>query len=120
MKDIIRRVAKLEAIALMPPRAAPGRPHGKRGWRKSFGATESPIDVRFGNVQRLPKDYQGERHIEVVKELPDQNGQKWVEFAEVPGPKPVLPTPENPTVHRLNVLFVGPYAEDHEKPTPRR
>ena len=39
----------------------------------------------------MPKDYQGERHIVVAKELPSQNGQEWVEFEEVPGPDPNPP-----------------------------
>jgi hypothetical protein len=46
------------------------------------------IQIRFGYLRRLPAEYVGERHAVVVKELPRQNGQEWVEFEEVPGPDP--------------------------------
>jgi hypothetical protein len=46
-----------------------------------------PLQVRFGNLRRLPENYQGERHTEIARCLPDRNGQKWVEFTEMPGPR---------------------------------
>jgi hypothetical protein len=53
----------------------------------------------FDNLRCLPGDYQGERHIEIAHCLPDQKGQKWVEFTEVPGPPPNLP-PQRPGLTR--------------------
>src|SRR5689334_22268711 len=44
------------------------------------------IRVRLGRLRRLPKDYAGEKHVIVAKELPTENGREWVEFGEVPGP----------------------------------
>jgi hypothetical protein len=45
------------------------------------------MHVRFGNLRRLPEDYQGERHREIAQWLPARDGQEWVEFVEVPGPR---------------------------------
>ena len=57
----------------------------------------------------MPEDYQGERHIDVAQCIPDRNGQKRVEFVEMPGPPPSLP-PQAPRLARcLDVVFVGPY-----------
>ena len=54
----------------------------------------------------MPEDYQGERHIDVAQCIPDRNGQKWVEFTELPGPPPNLP-PQGPGLTRfLDVVFV--------------
>jgi hypothetical protein len=46
--------------------------------------------VRFGNLRRLPQDYQGERHVIVAKCLPSE-GKDRVEFEEVAGPDPSPP-----------------------------
>src|SRR3982750_3305971 len=46
------------------------------------------VKVRFGKLRRSPEDYKGERHVIMTKELPNRNGQEWVEFEEVPGPDP--------------------------------
>jgi hypothetical protein len=62
------------------------------------------MPVRFGKLRYLPEEYQGERHIEIARCLPDMNGQKWVEFTEVPGSPPNLPL-EGPG---LDVIFVPP------------
>jgi len=69
-----------------------------------------PLQVRIGNLQRLPKDYQGERHIEVTKCLPDRDGQQWVEFTELPGPAPSLPPDPGPP-KCIDVVIVAPYPE---------
>ena len=49
--------------------------------------------ARFGNLHRLPRDYNGERHLVIARHLPSRSGQEWVEFEEVPGPdrRPELP-----------------------------
>jgi hypothetical protein len=54
----------------------------------------------------LPGDYQGERHIEITHCLLDQNGQKWVEFTEVPGPEPSLPPQDSRLARCVDVVFV--------------
>jgi len=65
------------------------------------------MQLRFGYLIPLAEDYQGERHVVVAKSLPAQNGQEWVEFAEVPGPDP-SPTPqESRPITRLDIVFVG-------------
>jgi hypothetical protein len=104
LKSIARRMAKLEEA--LSPRWEPDRWRGRR-WRS--GAASGPsLQVRFGHLRRLPGDYQGERHIEITHCLPDQKGQKWVEFSEVPGPPP-NPAPQAPGLARyLDVVFVPP------------
>jgi hypothetical protein len=102
LKSMARRIGKLEGAL------SPGlEPEAGRGRRWSSRAPSAiPIHLRFGNLRRLPEDYQGERHIDVGPWLPDQNGQKWVEFTEVPGPPPNLP-PQGPGLTRfLDVVFV--------------
>ena len=99
LKSIARRIAKLEA-ALSPRRE---REDG-RGRRR--GARSHPsLQVLLGNLRYLPEDYQGERHIEIARCLPDHHGWKWVEFAEVPGPPPNLRPEGRPGLH---VVFVPP------------
>jgi hypothetical protein len=44
------------------------------------------ICLQYGWLRKLPRDYQGERHIEIVKRLSIQEGLEWVEAEEVPGP----------------------------------
>jgi len=44
--------------------------------------------LRFGHLRRLPPDYKGEKHVVIAKQLPNRNGEEWVEFEEVPGPDP--------------------------------
>jgi hypothetical protein len=72
-------------------------------------AVSGQIKIRLGNLKRLPNGYVGERHIVVAKELPNQNGQEWVEFEEVPGPDPNPPEFQEhnrglPTL--ISVMFV--------------
>lgn len=62
------------------------QPGHRQGERWSRGQFHPPMHFRFGNLRRLPEDYQGERHVEIAKYLPAINGQEWVEFVEVPGP----------------------------------
>jgi len=85
-----------------------------RSRRRSRSLLTHRLEVQNGYIRRLPPEYQGERHVEVAKYLPDQDGEKWVEFEEVPGPAPIEP-PEDPrfpecleVVHRLNVIWRGP------------
>ena len=64
------------------------------------------FQIRLGHVKRLPRDYTGERHIEIVKRLPPMSPiGEWVEFEERPGPA----QPEPPSEERiLNIYFIGP------------
>ena len=61
------------------------------------------FQIRLGPIKKLPHDYTGERHIEIVKRLPPTSsiGER-VEFEERPGP-----APEQPEGHIINVCFVG-------------
>jgi len=104
MKDIARRIAKLE-LSMAPPRER------RLGWRWRSRATfHPPIHFRFGYLRRLPENYQGERHTEIARHLPTINGQEWVEFVEVPGPEPSQPP--DPWLPRwIHVVFVEPYPE---------
>ena len=105
----MRRIQKLE-VALSTP-GEPERLHwqpGYRGWRK-FPPIR-PIQMRFGNLRRLPEEYRGERHVEIVKELPERNGRNWFEFAEVPGPDPNPPASDDNT-YRMDILFIEPYPQ---------
>jgi hypothetical protein len=109
MKSIARRIEKLEAgmLAGFGPEPASGW-RAYRGRRKSSIGIIPPRKLRFGNLRRLPPDYQGERHIEIITRLPDQNGQEWVEFAEVPGPDSPV-SEKNGRVEYFNIMFVAPY-----------
>jgi hypothetical protein len=49
---------------------------------------KQPILVGFGYIKRLPPEYQGEPHIAVARQLPNQGAQQWVEDQERPGPDP--------------------------------
>jgi len=100
VKNLLRRVDRLEQYL----GSGAGFGCGRRGFRgKRF---HPPLRVRFGKVRRLPEDYRGERHIVVAKQLPERNGQEWVEFEEVPGPKPMTPPPDLRVPQYLNVMFV--------------
>ena len=105
LQSIARRIAKLEGA--FSPRREPEDWRGRRG--SSRAPSVLPPQVRFGNLRRLPGDYQGERHIGIAQCLPDKNGQKWVEFAEVPGPPPSLPPSALRLPRCLDVVFVEPY-----------
>ena len=54
-------------------------------------ATDQGIKLRLGHLKRLPREYQGERHVIVAREIPKRGDQEWVEFEEVPGPDPDPP-----------------------------
>jgi hypothetical protein len=102
LRSIARRIAKLEA-ALSPGR----EPEDGRGRRwSSREPSVLPLQVRFGKLRRLPKDYQGERHIVVTQCLPDQNDQKWVEFAEVAGSSPPSLPQASQLARCLDVVLV--------------
>jgi hypothetical protein len=110
MRSIARRLARLEALS---PGFQPG--HG-RGGRWSRGQFHPPLHFRYGNLRRLPEDYQGERHREIAKYLPARNGQEWVEFVEVPGPPPNQPPPDPWLPRCINVVFVEPYPSQLNAP----
>jgi hypothetical protein len=105
MRSIARRIASLE-MALSPQ----SEPEPWHGWRRRRSRGPTPqLRVRFGNLRRLPEDYQGERHVEIAERLPDKNGYECVEFAEVPGPDPILPPqdPRLPKYQYLDFIWVG-------------
>lgn len=109
LNNLTRRTQKLEAA--LSSTAEPERLHPQRGYKacRKFPPMR-PIQVRFGHLRRLPEAYRGERHVKIVKQLPDRDAKKWFQFAEVPGPDP------NPKVgdgkfHCINVLFVKPYPQ---------
>src|SRR5438105_1693555 len=70
IKSIRRRIAILEACAVGEAGlwTSPG---GRRPLRPSI----PPLHLRFGNLRRLPPEYQGPRHVTIAQKLPDQNGQ---------------------------------------------
>jgi hypothetical protein len=60
--------------------------------------------LRFGPLRRLPREYVGERHVAILKQLPSETpDREWYEFEERPGPSPEL-LGGNSTA----VLFVSP------------
>jgi hypothetical protein len=104
MKSITRRIAHLEKLVFRGPENG-DRARWAKAWRKF---PPLPLQVRFGELRRLPEEFQGERHVETGRRLPDQNGQEWYEFYEVPGPAPRQP-PQDPRLPQcLDVVFVGP------------
>ena len=102
MKTIARRIAKLEAT-FFP------RPEADCWWGRRFKPRRFPsLQLRLGELKRLPPDYQGERHVVIAKRLPDRGGQEWVEFEEAPGPAPSEP-PQDPRLPKcLDIVFVEP------------
>ena len=55
--------------------------------RLELAATPIPqFCLQYGWLRKLPRDYQGECHIAIVKRLSMQEGLQWVEAEEVPGP----------------------------------
>ena len=70
---------------------------------EAFTLARKPFQLRLGHLRQLPREYTGERHIEIVKRLPPTSsiGER-VEFEERPGP-----VPEQPEGHIINVCFVG-------------
>jgi len=103
IRNIARRLSTLEVAFQLRPAPIDGR---RRAW-KSGGAPR--IQVRFGELRSLPQEYRGERHIEMLRRLPDEDGQQWAEFAEVPGPAPELVLPDGDHVRYLDVVFVKPH-----------
>ena len=104
MKNLVRRVERLEGLQYFGSGGGFGRGHREsRGGKRFFPRPR----VRFGNVRRLPEEYRGERHIVVAKQLPERNGQEWVEFEEVPGPEPTTPSPDPRLPRYLDIVFVA-------------
>jgi hypothetical protein len=61
--------------------------------------------LRIGHLKRLPREYSGERHVEIVKRLPPRSPLgEWVEFEERPGAAP----PQFSAERIINVCFVSP------------
>ena len=55
--------------------------------RLEFAATPIPqVCLQYGWLRKLPLDYQGERHIEIVERLAIREDLEWIEAVEVPGP----------------------------------
>lgn len=100
----MRRIQRLESLASAPDQSeffGDYQSNRRRKWHPVLPV----ITVQYGRVRRLPADFQGERHIVVSEHLPDRNGQKWVEYAEVPSLPPSMP-PTNPRRLCINVMFV--------------
>ena len=74
---------------------------------ESRSAAFRPIKVRFGDLQRLPPDYTGEKHIAMTKQLPNRGDQEWVEYEERPGPDPTPPF--RGRTECIDVVFVEAY-----------
>ena len=75
-------------------------------------ACSRTIRFRFGNLKRLPRDYHGERHIIVTRELPKRGDREWVEFEEVPWPDPDPPQRRtHGSPHRIDIMFVKAYPD---------
>jgi hypothetical protein len=75
--------------------------------------TRHPYKLRIGHLKQLPGDYAGEKHIEIVKQLPPWSSiGEWVEFEERPGPRP-----SPPEERMINVCFVSG-EEDDERDRP--
>jgi hypothetical protein len=70
---------------------------------------EQRIIFRFGNLKRLPPDYQGERHIVVARQLPNRGDEQWVEFEERPGPDPNPPPMFKGIPDVLDIVYVEAY-----------
>ena len=82
---------------------------------ESHAAAVAPtIKLCFGHLRRLPRDYQGEKHVVVTKQLPNKNGQEWVEFEEVPGPDPNPPKRNHTIPDRLDIVYVKPHPHEGE------
>jgi hypothetical protein len=74
----------------------------------AFTLARRPYKLRLGHLKRLPRDYIGARHIEIVKRLPPRSPiGEWVEFEELPGPGP-----KPPEERMINVCFVGGEGDD--------
>jgi hypothetical protein len=60
--------------------------------RLELAATPIPqVCLQYGWLRKLPRDYQGERHIEIVKRLSIQEGLEWVKAEGAPGPPNTVP-----------------------------
>jgi hypothetical protein len=101
----MRRIQRLEAGVSPACRSDCGRGPRSNRRLKSRPACLPIIRLRFGNLRRLPPDYQGERHRVIAERLPDRDGREWVEYEEVPGPPPMLP-PQDHHILQINVVFV--------------
>lgn len=122
MRSLARRIDRLEAAMIDTTGMRGAGQIGGGGSSVRFvrnrnrGPLAPPLQLRFGNLRRLPAGYQGERHVIVAKHLPMRNGQEWVEFEEVAGPEPSPPPPDSRLPNCLNIVFVGPPGEDEGSP----
>ena len=58
--------------------------------RLELAATPIPqVCLQYGWLRKSPRDYQGERHIEIAKRLSAREGLEWVEAEEVGPPNTV-------------------------------
>jgi hypothetical protein len=44
----------------------------------------SRVLLQYGWLRRLPKEYQGERRVDIVKQRIISEGLEWIEWEEVP------------------------------------
>ncbi len=111
MKSITRRIERLESASLA---GSIDGPYAARNWRRFQKSAPPRIRFRFGYLHCLPNDYRGERHRIVTRSLPDQNGQEWVEYEEVPGPAPSVTGQILGCDLLIDVVFVPPIASEAE------
>ena len=53
--------------------------------RLEFAAERcSRVILQYGWLRRLPNEYQGERRVDIVKQLIIGDGLEWIEWEEVP------------------------------------
>jgi hypothetical protein len=66
--------------------------------------SREPFTVRFGPLRCLPREYVGERHVAILKQLPSEApDRERYEFEERPGPGPGLFSDKS-----ITVFFVTP------------
>ena len=112
-RNLWRRLERLEARRRVENRdeVSGGAPEGwlgarrRRRWRAPYAPG---IEVRW--LERLPRDYQGERHIRAVETPSGLEGPSWLHYEEVPGPGPEPPAKRG-TGSIIWVSFVDPDPE---------
>ena len=63
-------------------------------------AVVGPVLFQYGWINRLPADFEGERHVVIVKREPTANPNvEWCEFEQRPGSLPTNPASTNFAVY---------------------